>query len=445
MPRYYDRYDRLVRSVATALLAGAWTPEDLNRQAARFFGRQQRGDRRRLIRDLIQNAPTPYPPNPSVLVAYLRSSELFFRLSSAKQAKERAPFIVFDTPAFAPLAVFSKLAVPELCAPGDLAAWLDVTPAQLDWLADARSLHRRTIIPVRQHYFYAFVEKRHGPPRLIEAPKPRLRAIQRRILHEILDLLPTHENAHGFVRGRSCLTGARIHAGEQIVIALDLANFFTSIPAARVHAIFRCLSYPWTVARLLTGLCTTATPASVFSHLPEGAAFGWQARNLYGMPHLAQGAPTSPALANLSAWHLDMRLARLTRRFGANYTRYADDLAFSGDGDLVRKLEPFQRLVEAIIRDEGFSLNARKTRIMDRSTCQRITGLVVNEHVNVPRKAYDELKAILHNCVKHGPGGQNRRTATDFRAHLDGRVAWVEAANADRGAKLRRTFDCIRW
>ena len=272
-----------------------------------------------------------------------------------------------------------------------------------------------------------------------------MRAIQRRILHEILDLLPPHESAHGFVRGRSCLTGAQVHAGERIVVALDLRNFFTSVPSARVHAIFRCLGYPWAVARLLTGLCTTATPASVFSRWREGEAFDWQTRKIYGIPHLAQGAPTSPAIANLSAWHLDRRLARLAHRFGANYTRYADDLAFSGDDGLSGNLAPFQRLVEAIVRDEGFSLNLRKTRIMHRSTCQRITGLVVNEHVNVRREAYDELKAILHNCVRFGPEGQNRHAATDFQAHLNGRVAWVEAANAHRGARLRRIFNCIRW
>jgi RNA-directed DNA polymerase len=178
------------------------------------------------------------------------------------------------------LRCFRGWGVPELRAPGDLAAWLEVTPQQLDWLADATSQHGRTVIPVLQHYFYGFVEKRHGPPRLIEAPEPRLRAIQRRILHEILDLLPARESAHGFVRGRSCLTGAQIHAGERIVVALDLRNFFTSIPAARVHAIFRCLGYPWTVARLLTGLCTTVTPASVFSLRPEGVTFDWQTRNL---------------------------------------------------------------------------------------------------------------------------------------------------------------------
>lgn len=160
---------------------------------------------------------------------------------------------------------------------------------------------------------------------------------------------------------------------------------------------------------------------------------------------LTQGAPTSPTLANLSAWHLDNRLNKLASRFAATYTRYADDLAFSGDDDFRAKIPPFLRLVEAIVRDEGFSLHPRKTRVMDRSTTQRITGLVVNEHINVSRKAYDELKATLHNCAKFGPDGQNRRVVADFRAHLDGRVSWVEAVNADRGTKLRRIFDRIVW
>jgi RNA-directed DNA polymerase len=440
-----SRHDRLARTVATALLSGHWTAEDLNRQAAHFFGRRQRRDRRQLVRDMMKSTPTLYPPPPAQLVAHLLSSEIFFRLSSVKLAQERVPFIVLAAPQFTPIPVLAGLNIPPLSTPGDLAEWLDVSIPQLDWLADEKRQHGRTTIPLLQHYFYAFLEKRRGNPRLIEAPKPRLRAIQRRILHEILDLVPPHQSAHGFVRGRSCLTGARIHAGERIVVTLDLQNFFTSIATARVHAIFRSLGYPWAVARLLTGLCTTVTPSSIFALRPEGKAFDWQARHMHGIPHLAQGAPTSPALANLSAWHLDKRLARLASRFGANYTRYADDLAFSGDDDLARKLEPFQRLVEAVIREEGFSLNAKKTRVMNRSMRQRITGVVVNQHVNVPRRSYDELKAALHNCVVHGPREQNRQNAPDFRAHLDGRVSWIEAVNPHRGAKLRRIFNSIRW
>jgi RNA-directed DNA polymerase len=439
-----SRYARLARSVAAALLAGEWTQEDLNRQASRFFGRRQRAGRRRLIRELMQTNASPYPPSPPSLAACLRSSETFVRLAS-KTTPQRMPLIVLDPPSFAPIAEFSDRGVPKLSAAGDLAAWLETPPEQLDWLSDARRLHRRTDIPVLQHYVYTFAEKRCGHYRLIEAPKPRLRAIQRRILHEILDLLPPHGSAHGFVKGRSCLTAARIHAGERILLTLDLRNFFISIPSARIHAIFRCLGYPWTVARLLTGLCTTMTPVSVFTRGPEGSTFDWQTQQIYGMPHLAQGAPSSPALANLCAWRLDRRLARLSQRFGANYTRYADDLAFSGDETFASKQAVFMRLVDAIIRDEGFFTNGAKSRIMDRSMRQRITGLIVNERLNVPRESYDELKAILHNCAKHGSAGQNRRDLPDFRAHLEGRIAWVEAVNTARGAKLRRIFDRIHW
>jgi RNA-directed DNA polymerase len=437
--------ERLARSLAMALLAGEWTAEDLNRRASRYFGRPLRAARRRLIREMIESATTPYPPSPEWLVAHLLASERFLYLSADRQGVVRPAAVVLEPAAFAPLTGLSELGVPQLRTAGELADWLELTPAQLDWFADAKRLQGRTAIPVLQHYSYTFIPKRTGLPRLIEAPKPKLLAIQRLILREILDPLPAHENAHGFVRGRSCLTGAQIHAGEHVVLAIDLASFFASVPLPRVHAIFRCLGYTSVVARLLTGLCSTTTPPSAFLRCADGRLYDWETRKRYGVPHLAQGAPTSPALANLAAWHMDQRLAGLARRFGANYTRYADDLTFSGGAEFSTRIEAFRELVGTIVTEEGFSLNGCKTRIMHRSTRQRVTGLVVNDHLNVPRSDYDALKAILHNCVKLGPQEQNRSAVSDFRAHLDGRVAWVEAANPHRGAKLRQTFNAIRW
>jgi hypothetical protein len=101
--------------------------------------------------------------------------------------------------------------------------------------------------------------------------------------------------------------------------------------------------------------------------------------------------------------------------------------------------------VDRIVRDEGFTLNVAKTRIMRRSGRQRVTGIVVNHHVNVPRAAFDILKATLHNCVKNGPAAENRAGLRDFRAHLDGRVSWVENVNPTRGKRLRQVFDEIAW
>ena len=248
-----------------------------------------------------------------------------------------------------------------------------------------------------------------------------------------------------FVAGRSCLGAAQAHAGEALVATVDLKDFFLHTPLRRVHGIFRSLGYPWAAARLLTGLCSASTPPSVFMELPETNRHDWLTRKVYGSPHLPQGAPTSPALANLAAWQLDARLHGLAKSFDANYTRYADDLAFSGDAFFERRIKPFLAAVEDIATAEGYALNHRKTRIMRRGGCQRVTGLVVNDHLNVARAGYDRLKATLHNCAKNGPQGENRANLLDFRAHLEGRVVWVENVNRSRGERLRRMFDDIRW
>ncbi|MEL7049342.1 MAG: reverse transcriptase family protein, partial [Pseudomonadota bacterium] len=161
--------------------------------------------------------------------------------------------------------------------------------------------------------------------------------------------------------------------------------------------------------------------------------------------HLPQGAPTSPALANLAAWRLDVRLTGLADAFAARYTRYADDLTFSGDAGFARSSKSFLQHVSNIVEDEGYHLNPAKTRVMASSMQQRVTGIVVNQHVNVARKDYDRLKAILHHCIHNGPDAQNREAVPDFKAHLDGRVMWVEQVNPPRGAKLRKLYNAIVW
>ena len=162
-------------------------------------------------------------------------------------------------------------------------------------------------------------------------------------------------------------------------------------------------------------------------------------------PHLPQGAPTSPALANLAAFALDRRLAGLAASLGATYSRYADDLTLSGPVALLRAAGDARGWVAAIAAEEGFTINARKSALMTRAGRQRVCGIVVNEHPNVTRGDYDELKAILHNAARNGPVGENRAGVADFRAHLLGRIAWVESLNPSRGAKLRRRFERIAW
>jgi hypothetical protein len=436
----------IAQELAASLLSGAWAPRPLEARALNYLGRSTKRWQRRLVADVLDAASAGYPPSPVVLTRRLLESQYFERAAAVVLRQQIPPPLVLDPPAFAPAPAFAAMHPPRLEAPGDVAAWLGLPMTRLDWLADGKRQHGRTNIPILQHYHYRFSPKRSGgPPRLIEAPKAQLKAIQRRILTEILDLTPPHPDAHGFVRGRSCISGAHVHAGEHIVICADLKDFFPSISARRIHGLFRSFGYPTAVARLLTGLCTTCTPQSVFERLPKEQRHDWRARKMLGVPHLAQGAPTSPALANLCAWRFDQRCAGLARALGGRYTCYADDLTFSGDASFARRTRALLAALGEIAVEEGFALNAAKTRIMRRSGAQRVTGVVVNEHVNVSRASYDELKAILHNCCTRGPGAENRERRADFRAHLDGRIGWVEQVNPARGAKPRAAFDAIAW
>jgi len=435
----------VARNLAAALLAGAWTPSELLARTNEVLGPAAKRSQRALIQELLDRVSTAYPPAPSWLVEFFLGSRRFERASApVRKGAARLP-AVLRSPQFAPAPRFQELDVPRLATPADLAGWLGLTVGDLEWFADAKDRRRCTSVPLLQHYAYAFAPKRFGPPRLIESPKPRLKAIQRRILRAILDRVPVHDRAYGFVAGRSCLGAAQAHAGEALVATVDLKDFFLNTPLRRVHGIFRSLGYPWAVARLLTGLCSASTPPSVFMALPEVGRHDWLTRKVFESPHLPQGAPTSPALANLAAWQLDIRLHGLAKSFDANYTRYADDLAFSGDASFARRIKSLLAAVEDIAGAEGYTLNHRKTRIMRRGGCQRVTGLVVNDHLNVARAGYDRLKATLHNCAKNGPQAENRANLPDFRAHLEGRVVWVENVNRARGERLRRMFDEIPW
>lgn len=380
----------------------------------------------------------------------------FPRFLAAFESSEEVPrvrgYFPFHAPMGCPPRPLAGLALPSLATPGDLADWLEISPTMLDWYADTTSWDSNSRAPKLNHYHHRWMAKARGGVRLIEAPKESLRLIQRRILRGILDRVPVHETAHGCVRGRSVLSNARLHCASSIVLKLDLRDFFVSIPGARVHAMFRTLGYPLAVARYLTGLTTHRTPAGVLSEVPQEEYTSpeerrrrreW-ARQFMGR-HLPQGAPTSPALANLCAYRLDLRLAGAAKESQARYSRYVDDLVFSCTNGTLAQGQRILTMAQEIILEEGFIPNWRKTRIAPISTCQRITGLVVNERLNLPRREYDTIKAILTNCCRHGPESQNHTGVPDFRAHLRGRISWFEQVNAQRGQRLRSLFDQVVW
>jgi RNA-directed DNA polymerase len=436
------RQTLLARNLAAALLGTDWSETALGERMAAYLGPETRRSQLRLLAD-IQRQTQLYPPSRAMLTRQLLATRTFHQACGPLLRSQAPQRMVLTPPRFNPVRHLAPLEVPELPTVGCVARWLGLSLDDLDWFTDARRQHGRTSIPMLQHYTYALHAKSHGPPRLIEAPKPRLKTMQQRILHGLLDRVPAHAAAHGFIAGRSCRSHAEAHVGAAVVVCLDLADFFVTTPLGRVHALFRCLGYPHGAAKTLTQLCSTVTPRSVFDRLQPAARPTQAQRRSYHAPHLPQGAPTSPALANLVAWRLDTRLTGLATAFGAGYTRYADDLTFSGAAGLAAKTASLIEAVATIAADEGYALNARKTRIMRPAQRQQITGIVVNTRLNVARDSYDTLKAILHNCGRHGLEVENRDGHRDFRAHLAGRVAWVESLNPARGQRLRAMFNAI--
>ena len=346
-----------------------------------------------------------------------------------------------------PIAAAANWGLPTIEATGDLARWLSVDPSELEWYSDLKGLCRKLDRPRLHHYHYRLLPKRSGGVRLLETPKSELKEILRRILSQILDRVPAHPSVHGFVKGRSIVTFAVPHTGKTVVLRLDLDHFFPAFPAARIQALFRTLGYPEPVADRLGGICSNSAPRSLWRERPiDLSPRDWNdARTLYMRPHLPQGAPTSPALANLMAFRLDCRLAGLARSAGAVYTRYADDLAFSGFAEFQRAVERFSAHAAAIALEEGFSVNHHKTRIMRRGTRQSLAGVIVNEGLNLRRRDLEKLEAILTNCARRGPASQNRKNHPDFRAHLEGRIGYVEMINPEKARRLKAIFDSIPW
>ncbi|MEZ5991696.1 MAG: reverse transcriptase family protein [Planctomycetota bacterium] len=286
-----------------------------------------------------------------------------------------------------------------------------------------------------QHYVARQLAKKSGGTRLLLVPKPRMKAIQRKFHAKVVRRLPLSPAVHGFRSGHDVLSGASVHVDRQVVISVDIEGFFPSLTFRRVSGYFRSIGYSRGVAVALANL-TTVRPADV-------AGVNWSAETR--QPELPQGAPTSPGIANAICWRMDKRLSALAQKFGGDYTRYADDLTFSGFDEMAKGASRLLQLVRKIVKTEGLALNEKKTRIMRKGRQQRVTGVVVNQQTNVSRRDFDKLKAILHNCIKHGPGGQNREGVPDFKEHLRGCIAHVSHIGPERGRKLKAMFEQIRW
>lgn len=353
-------------------------------------------------------------------------------------ARRRAEDIVFLGPGVSHLLadrrshleVLEERGLPLLSTPADVARALGLPIPKLRWLC----FHAEAT--EKPHYRYFEVPKRSGGTRLLAAPQPELAKAQAWILANILDRLPTEEPAHGFVRGRSTVTCAAAHVGRDVVVNLDVKDFFPSITFHRVRGVFQKLGYSPAVATILALLCTESPRIPVTF---EGRRH-WVATGPRALP---QGACTSPALSNQVSRKLDRRLAGMSRKHGLSYTRYADDLTFSAPEGKRGEIGILMARVRHILQEEGFTLHPDKGRVQRRGGQQTVTGIVVNDRLGLDRKHVRRLRAILHAAKKTGLAAQNREDVPHFEAHLRGHIAYLHMVDPARAAPLRAALDAL--
>jgi RNA-directed DNA polymerase len=261
-----------------------------------------------------------------------------------------------------------------------------------------------SVIEKRGHYYRpAKLPKTDGSYRMLNVPCGPLKLLQQKIKRHILDSITLFDCVHGGVLGRSVVTNARPHTKKQVVFTLDLKDFFPSVSPGTVQKIFAALGFSAQTADLLVRITT------------------WDQQ-------LPQGAPTSPGLANLSMMRVDVRLSTLAKKRGFTYTRYVDDLAFSGN----ERLMDFRRLIQRIVEDEGFSVNPAKICTMHAGMRQTVAKVVVNKKPNLPR---EKRRSIRQQVLTFAS------TPVRFRNNSNevrGQLSWLSSVNPQLGFQLRK-------
>ncbi|HTS13970.1 MAG TPA: reverse transcriptase family protein [Candidatus Limnocylindrales bacterium] len=270
----------------------------------------------------------------------------------------------------------------------ELAKLLAVAPHEIQGVIQDR----------RRYYRNTRLTKPGGGFRLLRVPDGPLKFLQDKIRRHLLDKVGALDCVHGGVRGRSPATNAKLHTGKPVVFTLDVKDFFPSVGPATIRRVFSVLGFG---AQALEALVDATT---------------WDNQ-------LPQGAPTSVALANLAMYRVDVRILRLARLHGFAYTRYVDDLAISGGWRLL----DFRRLVQRIVQEEGFRINPAKVKTMPAHTRQVVTGLIVNEKLNLPREQRDEMRRRAVHLDRLGIDP----------ATVRGQLAWFSSINPQKAIRLR--------
>ena len=231
---------------------------------------------------------------------------------------------------------------------------------------------------IDNHYQVHLISKRNGGFRKLAEPDRLLKSVQKRILQNILSQLAPSAYATAYKKGSQLIDNARPHVGQPRLLKLDIEDFFESISFSMVYRqVFPTHRFPKGVGGLLTHLCC-------YNHC------------------LPQGAPTSPAIANLVLKPFDEYIGHWCEAQGISYTRYCDDLTFSGAFDA----RQVKNKVQSFLNELGFSLNADKSSVLGAHQRQLVTGVVVNQVPQAPRRYRKQLRQEAYYCVKFGAASQ---------------------------------------
>ncbi len=256
-----------------------------------------------------------------------------------------------------------------------------------------------------KHYSRLTIRKENGKERVFHVPCRTLKFIQRRILEKYLYTLPVSEFATAYILGKKLKDNAAPHMGKAKILKLDISGFFDAIDYEMVYAAMRNLGMSVAATALLANIC-----------IQNGV--------------LPQGAPTSPCLANLVMRYFDEKVGAWCRERAITYTRYCDDMTFSGDFDAAS----VTGFVRHMLRKQGFELNERKTKCVSSSQRQNVTGIVVNEKLQVSAEIRRKLRQEVYYCRKYGVSDCVRRIGTtlseqEYLDSLRGRISFALQVN----------------
>lgn len=264
------------------------------------------------------------------------------------------------------------------------------TVSGVDRLSEMLGMSVQELENFSPQYKHAVIKKRSGGNRLLQMPNGETKRIQRLLLDKLIGRYKTHASCCGFSKGLSIIDNARPHVGRETVIKLDIKDFFPNTGVDRIREFFRNTGW-------------TADAADVLTKL---VAFD------DGLP---QGAPTSPAVSNVVNRFMDLRLDALAKKYGMTYTRYADDLTFSSEDYSRTDVHKLLRITGAILKSCGYSLNKRKKRIIRKHRRQSVTGIVVNERLNLSRPTRRWLRSVHHRLES---GGNSTLSENEFNGWI---------------------------